>query len=300
MEFLDSCPVCEYTQFEPFLSCTDYTVSQEQFALVCCKRCAFVFTNPRPNIYEIGRYYESTNYTPHSGGGNSIVVKLYRIVRELTLKKKLKLITRLCSTPGKILDYGCGSGEFLHTCHRAGWNVFGVDASEIARKHTQLNFNIQAVSPETLAESTETASFDVISLWHVLEHLHQLHETIELLKSRLAPAGWLLVAVPNRNSNDAKRYGQYWAAYDVPRHLYHFRPQDLETLMDRHQLKITELLPMPFDAYYVSLLSEQYQGKAGLPRYFKAFMAGFGSNEQAKNNIGTSSSVLYLIQHKLK
>lgn len=297
MEFLESCPVCKRAQFEPFLNCVDYTVSKEQFSLVRCVQCSFVFTNPRPAMADIGRYYESAAYTPHSGGDSSVIAKLYREVRKIALKNKLQLITRLCPNQGGILDYGCGSGEFLQVCTQAGWKTLGVDASETARKIAKEQ-NLQVITPEELSRNKQSYSFDIISLWHVLEHLHDLHGTLALLKGILSSNGWLLIAVPNRDSNDAQFYQQYWAAYDVPRHLYHFRPQDMEALLNQHQLEIAEFLPMPFDAYYVSLLSEQYQN-VGIMRFPKAFWSGLWSNIAAHNNAKLSASVLYLIRHKL-
>ena len=295
METLNSCPVCKNGKYELFLSCVDHTVSRETFAIVRCTSCGFKFTNPRPTENEIGKYYESEEYISHSGTSRGVVNKIYGLVRNYTIKKKVQLINDELRTKNHelrtILDIGCGTGEFLNACKQDGWNVTGIEPSEMARKHAKESFGIDALLPEKLFEMNEK-KFSVITLWHVLEHVHRLDETIDQIKKALLDKGVLIIAVPNCNSYDAKKYGAKWAAWDVPRHIYHFTKQDVEKLFGRFDFKLVKTLPMKFDSYYVSLLSEKYL--SGNSNLAKGFISGYISNLSAGNNNGYSSQIYIL------
>ena len=255
MKSLSRCPVCQGTDFIPYLKCQDYTVSHETFQLVSCKRCEFTLTNPQPETFEISRYYESDAYISHSDKSRSIIAMLYKLSRAYTLKWKYKLITKHAHPGAKsILDYGCGTGKFLNECLKHGLKASGVEPSNNARNLAKSNTN--ATVEETIERID--GSFDIITLWHVLEHVADLRETISFLKHRLNKNGTIFIAVPNLRSLDAKIYGQYWAAYDVPRHLWHFTKDTMRRLLTDNNLKLTAILPMKLDAFYVSLLSEKY------------------------------------------
>jgi len=297
MEELNKCPVCSGTKFKPFLSCIDYTVSRETFHIVQCEACSFRFTNPRPDEKEIGKYYESEEYISHSGTSRGIVNKIYSIVRNHTIKQKVKLINRLTisssSAPHRLLDIGCGTGEFLNACKQNGWNVTGIEPSNVARKHAKDNYGIEPLTPEKLFELGEK-KFNVITMWHVLEHIHQLHETIEQIKKLLVDGGVLIIAVPNCNSFDAEKYGAQWAAWDLPRHIYHFTKNDIEKLFARFGFGLKEVLPMKFDSYYVSLLSEKY--KTGSSNLIAGFFSGLKSNLSAGEKSRGYSSQIYILK----
>jgi 2-polyprenyl-3-methyl-5-hydroxy-6-metoxy-1,4-benzoquinol methylase len=291
METINNCPVCLQGKFSLSISCEDYTVSHETFGVMQCDSCGFRFTNPHPDEREMGKYYLAEDYISHSDTSKGIVNKLYQIVRNYTIGKKVKLINKLARSQkpeaGSLLDIGCGTAEFLHACKQNGWNVTGIEPSEVARKNAQHKYGITPLPQEKLLALTGK-KFDVISLWHVLEHIHQLDKTLEQINKLLRDEGVLIIAVPNCDSWDAKKYGTYWAAWDVPRHLYHFTKKDIETLFKRYGFKLTEILPMKFDSFYVSLLSEKY--KSGRSNLISGFLNGLISNLSAGKN-GYSSQI---------
>jgi 2-polyprenyl-3-methyl-5-hydroxy-6-metoxy-1,4-benzoquinol methylase len=294
METLNNCPVCKQDQFRQFLSCIDYTVSRETFTVVQCDACGFRFTNPRPDGNEIGKYYQAVDYISHSDTNKGIVNKLYRAVRNYTIGKKVTLINKLTQNlkpeTRNLLDIGCGTAEFLHASKQNGWNITGIEPSEVARKNAEQKYHITPLPQEKLFELNEK-KFNVVTLWHVLEHVHELDKTIQQINKILLDDGVLIVAVPNCNSWDAKKYGAYWAAWDVPRHLYHFTETDIKKLFGRSGFKLSEVLPMKFDSFYVSLLSEKY--KTGSSNLFLGFWNGVISNISAGKN-GYSSQIYLL------
>jgi SAM-dependent methyltransferase len=288
------CPVCKNQNFEKFITCEDHTVSHEKFNIVSCSSCGFKFTNPIPDLSNLGNYYKSEDYISHSNTKKGVISRLYHLVRNYTLRKKLTLLSRNVSR-GTILDYGCGTGMFLNVCQEAGWDAFGIEPDEGARKiASQMKLRTFANKKE-LEQNIKEKSFDVISLWHVLEHVTDLDETLDFFKKKLTREGVLIIAVPNHTSHDAKCYKEFWAAYDVPRHLYHFEPISIEKLLSRFDFKLTQTLPMKFDSFYVSMLSEKY--KTGSINYLKAFLTGLKSNLNSKAS-GDYSSVIYLFKHK--
>jgi ubiquinone/menaquinone biosynthesis C-methylase UbiE len=292
MEILTNCPVCNSTQFKPFLSCIDNTVSRETFQIIECVSCSFKFTNPRPEEKDLGKYYKSEEYVSHSNSKKGFINSTYQSVRKYTLLKKLQLISKFYKT-GNILDIGCGTGEFLNTCKNAKWQTLGIEPDEDARKMAIQNYGLDVRNEEELKNLMD-ASFDIITMWHVLEHVPKLNERIEELKRLIKPKGVIIIAVPNCNSLDAKIYRQNWAAYDVPRHLYHFTPNDIETVFKNHGMKVFRILPMIFDSFYVSMLSEKI--KTGKTNIIRSTWNGLRSNITALKSGRTSSSQIYLIR----
>lgn len=293
METLSSCPICNHKSFHEFLVCTDYTVSKKKFTIVKCDSCGFKFTNPRPSESELMDYYKSEEYISHSNTRKGLISKLYQLVRNYTLRKKFGLINGLNKGPGIILDIGCGTGEFLNVCSGGGWNTLGIEPGEAARKFAVNEYRLD-VRGEDALQTLQESFYDVISMWHVLEHVPHLNERVGQIKRLLKSGGHIIIAVPNCSSPDAKKYGPYWAAYDVPRHLYHFIPSDIQNLMKNHGLKVEKILPMKFDAYYVAMLSERY--KNGRVRLLPAFMTGLRSNSAASGLGLTYSSQIYIIR----
>jgi 2-polyprenyl-3-methyl-5-hydroxy-6-metoxy-1,4-benzoquinol methylase len=291
---LDHCPLCDENQFHPFLTCRDHTVSGETFDIVECSRCGFRFTNPRPAPDEIGQYYDSDDYTPHQDTSQGVIDTLYRWVRRYTLRSKRRLISRLVSDPpGRLLDFGCGTGEFLHHCRSRGWEGQGLEPDASAQSVAADRYGLTVEDPDHIQE-LPADHFDVTTLWHVLEHVPDLSGTVAQLKRTLAPEGILLVAVPNCASFDARFYGEYWAAYDVPRHLSHFRPDDMRRLFDPFDMHVAEVRPMRLDAFYVSLLSEQY-GDGWLPR--APLVALWSILQATRRGDDRHSAQLYLLRH---
>ncbi len=291
---INNCPVCNATNFKTSLTCKDYTVSREDFTIVICENCGFRFTNPRPDNEVLGNYYKSEDYISHSDTKKGIISQLYHAVRNYTLKKKIQLVARHVSR-GTILDYGCGTGMFLKVCQDNGWRSFGMEPDEGARK-IGTDMGLAVFSDKIkLSENINSQKFDAITLWHVLEHVTDLDATLDFFNAKLNDKGVLIIAVPNHTSFDAKYYKEFWAAYDVPRHLYHFHPQTIEMLLGRFDFKLTEMHPMKFDSFYVSMLSEKY--KTGSIKYLNAFICGLRSNLKAKN-AGGYSSVIYVFKKK--
>ena len=294
MEKLTGCPICETRASKTFLKCIDYTVSRETFTIVECKECNFRYTNPRPNEEEIGPYYKAEAYISHTNSGKGIINSIYKKVRKYTLSQKYKLISELANG-NVILDYGSGAGAFLNYCNKKGWEVKGVEADKETRDRVIAETNLDIISPAQIS-TLDREKYDIVTLWHVLEHVHQLKDTIGALVNSLKKDGALLIAVPNCNSLDALNYGKYWAAFDVPRHLYHFRPLDIAKLFKEFNLDVVDTLPMVFDSYYVSMLSEKH--KAGGSGFFGGIVNGFLSNVKGDPKSSFSSQIYILRKNK--
>jgi 2-polyprenyl-3-methyl-5-hydroxy-6-metoxy-1,4-benzoquinol methylase len=288
-----SCPICNSSSIQPQLSAKDHTVSQKAFAIWHCSNCTGNFTQDVPEQEEIGAYYASDNYISHSDTKKGIVNTLYHMVRRRTLVSKRKLVVYETGLQqGSILDIGCGTGAFLDTMKQGRWAITGLEPDDTARSKAAELYGIHPQEPGKLFE-LPAASFNAITMWHVLEHVHQLHAYIRQIETLLAPHGRVFIAVPNYTSADAATYKTNWAAYDVPRHLYHFSPKSMEILLAQHGLKLLKVKPMWFDSFYVSMLSEQY--KNGKGNIVKAFFNGFMSNLAALGDTKRCSSLIFVV-----
>ncbi len=293
MESILSCPVCNGIRFSLFLQCEDFTTTHDKFNLTRCETCHFVFTNPRPRQEEIDKYYQSDKYISHTGRKKNATDFLYLLARKKTLKTKRKII-ELNSTGKSLLDFGCGTGEFLKEMNNNGYKTFGVEPSATAREKA-INLKAGKIT-EDQSELVEK-KFDVITLWHVLEHIHDISGSLQKFQQLLKDSGTIFIAVPNLKSPDAQHYKSYWAGYDVPRHLWHFSQSDMKILLQENGLKLVTVLPMRLDAYYVSLLSESYKNpnRFKLLNYFFAFIKGLQSNTMARKNLNFSS-LIYIVR----
>ncbi|GAB3017203.1 methyltransferase domain-containing protein [Niabella terrae] len=287
------CPVCQSDMLDPVFFVKDYTVSGKVFEILHCRRCTARFTQDVPDQQEIGAYYKSEDYISHSNTSKDRISSLYQRVRRITLKQKASIVKQYTGKKaGQILDMGCGTGSFLHTMQRQGWQVTGLEPDADARQMALELYGLQTEPAHHLYQ-LPSAGFDAISLWHVLEHVHDLHATVSRLKALLRDQGRLFVAVPNYTSKDAGFYKEYWAGYDVPRHLYHFSPASMQQLMAQHGLKIIQRLPMWFDSFYVDMLSSKY--KYGKISYISAGLHGLASNIHAIGQTEACCSVIYVI-----
>lgn len=289
-ETVSACPICSSEQFKPLLVTRDYSISKTEFTLQECVNCNFVLTSPRPDRNTISLYYQSANYISHTNKGNNLIDRLYLVARTFTLRWKYKLV-RKHKPGGFILDFGCGTGAFLQYMKKRNWIITGVEPSETARDQACENTGTAICSSVSAIDK----KFDVITLWHVLEHLHDLNKNIQELKQHLEKDGILFIAVPNHNSLDSKNYGAYWAGYDVPRHLWHLSQQDMVKLLNKEGFKIIDTVGMKLDALYVSLLSEGYKHpkKSSFARFVKAMISGIKSNLSARRT-GQYSSIIYI------
>ena len=259
------CPACGGKELVDFAVVKDYSVSQEDFKLVKCTGCGLRITQDQPDMESIGPYYASEDYISHSDTKKGLVNALYHRVRKHMLQKKQNLVERFVKK-GSLLDIGTGTGYFIDHMKQAGWNVLGLEPDAGAREYAKKEFGVEVHDIDQL-DSIGGNSYNVITMWHVMEHVHDLNSHVDHLQRILKDDGILIVAVPNPLSADANHYGKHWAAYDVPRHLWHFSPKSMETLLGRHGFEIVKMQGMPFDAYYVSLLSEKYKGSSlGLVR----------------------------------
>ena len=287
------CPVCASREINPLLTVTDHSVSREEFVVWQCTKCALRFTQDVPDETSIIPYYKSSDYISHTDSDKGFINKTYKRVRKYTLRSKANLIIQETGlSKGSLLDVGSGTGAFLQVMKEKGWTVSGIEPDEDARNLAQRIYGFQLNAPEAI-EDLLPASMDAITLWHVLEHVHELHPYMEQMKDLLKEKGKLFVAVPNYQSADASIYGLHWAAYDVPRHLYHFSPKSMEILLQQHGLKIISKKPMWLDSFYISLLSSKY--RSGSTKYFSSVLNGIRSNLAALANRDRCSSLIYIV-----
>lgn len=288
-----NCPVCGSPDIKNVLSVKDYTVSNETFVIAECNSCSLRFTQDVPDAASIAPYYKSENYISHTNTSKGLINRLYQSVRKRTLKQKRRLIERASGIKkGRLLDVGSGTGAFANEMQQAGWQVTGLEPDADARAVGKQSYNIDLADIGQFYQLQES-SYDVITMWHVLEHVHDLQGYIAKLKLLLTENGKLFIAVPNYTSKDAAAYKEQWAAYDVPRHLYHFSPLSMQVLMEKHGLRILQHKPMWYDSFYVSMLSSKYIH--GKPNLVGAFFKGMGSNLKAMGDVKRCSSVIYII-----
>ena len=272
---------------KPFLNCKDYTVSGETYEVMFNSEFDMMVTSPIPSDLE--NYYKSENYISHTDSKTSSLDKVYQSVKNITLKRKLKLLNSFKTKTKTVLDVGAGTGDFLKICANNGWIVSGVEPNISAiNKAAEKGIFLK----EDLGQ-VERTTFDVITLWHVLEHVKNLSDYISKIIELLSEDGKLVIAVPNFNSYDAKHYKEYWAAYDVPRHIWHFSQTSIHKIFTEESMIVEKTIPMKFDAYYVSLLSEKY--KHGKMKPIQAFAKGFLSNLKARTT-SEYSSIIYVLK----
>lgn len=288
-----NCPCCHSASIRYALEARDYTVSGETFSIWECTSCGLRFTQDVPSATAIGPYYQSEDYISHSNTSKGLVNRLYQAVRKRTLRAKRKLVERITGIrEGFLLDVGSGTGAFLREMKKHGWNCTGLEPDTGAREVAREQFGVD-LRDSSVLYALPAGRFHAITLWHVLEHVHDLHPYLEQLKALLAPGGKIFIAIPNYTSLDARVYGAFWAAYDVPRHLYHFSPDSLRKLAAVHGMQLQKMKPMWYDSFYISLLSRKYKhGKAGL---VPAFWTGLRSNFGALAHTGRCSSVIYVL-----
>jgi 2-polyprenyl-3-methyl-5-hydroxy-6-metoxy-1,4-benzoquinol methylase len=276
-----------------FLKVKDHSVSGEEFDLLYDSEFDFLETTPQPSLEKLPEYYKSEDYISHTDSKRNLFEKVYHVVKTRTLKRKLKLINKYSKSGKSLLDFGCGTGDFLKVANESKWEVFGVEPNDQARQIANSKLDGLVFTSEEFLKF-EKERFDVITLWHVLEHLPELKEHLSVFKKLLKPNGTLIIAVPNYKSFDAKIYKRYWAAFDVPRHLWHFSRTSIIKLMAINKMEVVKSYPMLFDAFYVSLLSEKY--KTGHMNPFKAFCVGCLSNLKAIRS-KEYSSLIYVVKN---
>ena len=298
IERLTKCPLCKSGLFLNSKEVIDHAVSKESFIICKCTTCEILFTNPRPTYDHIGRYYDFPEYYSHDDSAKGLTQVIYQQVKKIAINQKIKLLSDLKPKKGKLLDFGCGTGEFIFQAEKKGWKVIGVEPNKKARQQAvaKLDHRIH----KELDSLDKDERFDVITLFHVLEHIHDLRKTVKKIIKHLKSNGYLLIAIPNPESYDAQLYQQNWAGWDIPRHLYHFTSVSMKSFQNNFDLEIVDLKKMPFDSFYVSLLSEgyQYPERSILTKYFNAIKNGYKSNKYARDKRGNHSSNIFIFKKK--
>jgi 2-polyprenyl-3-methyl-5-hydroxy-6-metoxy-1,4-benzoquinol methylase len=288
-----SCPCCGSSALSKALVATDYLVSEKEFEIWECADCTLRFTQNVPDYNSISQYYQSGNYISHSGTNKGLINRLYHFVRKITLSDKRRLILSVTQMDnGRLLDIGAGTGSFVSHMQSNGWKATGLEPDEAARSNALAINGVNLLTPDAFFDFPAD-SFDVITMWHVLEHVHELHDYMEQLKKILNPGGKIFIAVPNYTSYDAGFYKNFWAAYDVPRHLYHFSPEAMFQLLKIHNLQLLATRVMWYDSFYISLLSEKYKKKKKNP--VRGFFVALISNLKAFVDKEQCSSLIYVI-----
>lgn len=290
------CPLCHSGSIEKRHSCKDHFATGEIFDIFQCKDCGFLFTQNIPDEKDIAPYYESSSYISHSNTNKGVINKLYHIVRSIMLRRKVSLVKKLTLLQnGRIVDYGAGTGYFARAMQKKGWNVTAIEKSAQARDFSKEHFNFE-MQPEEALKDIESSSVDVVTLWHVMEHIQQIDTFWDELNRILEETGIAIIAVPNCTSYDADNYGEHWAAYDVPRHLWHFSPSSIMMLSEKHGFILERQYPMPFDGFYISLLSERYKGRK--LKLLRGLWNGFLGLCATLDKTSASSSIIYVFRKK--
>ncbi len=273
-----------------YLKVKDHSVSQQDFELHYDSKYDLFKTVPVPE--DLNSYYQSQDYISHTDAKRSLFEKIYYQVKQYTLSQKERLIFSYLKTKGNLLDIGAGTGDFLAFTKLKKWEVIGIEPSSKAKDLAQK----KGVSFVENTQDLSDNSFDVITMWHVLEHIENLEYQIAELKRICKPQGYIFIAVPNFKSFDTNHYKEFWAAYDVPRHIWHFSKNSIEKLFSENEMKLQKIHPMYFDSFYVSLLSEKY--KTGRMNYIQAFIIGLLSNLKGIFSKEFSSHIYVLKNYK--
>ncbi|MBL6730908.1 MAG: class I SAM-dependent methyltransferase [Bacteroidia bacterium] len=292
---INLCPICNHSSFKHFLNVPDWLVSKEVFELKQCEKCQFVFTANAPLESEAGPYYNSEEYVEHSDTSSGLIYSIYHVARRVMLNFKYLKIKRL-RTGKKLLDVGSGSGYFMNFMKKKGYEVTGVEISEKAANLCENNFGIKAHSPTEFVQGKLDTNYNIISLWHVFEHVYDYDTYFELFSKSLDEKGYLILALPNNDSPDAKMYQEFWGGYDTPRHIWHFTPKTIELFADKRGFKIVKKHRMPLDPFFNAMIGDSYKEKfTFLPI---TFLKGLYSYIVSLLNIEKSSSIIYIFQKK--
>ena len=283
------------------LTASDHLVTGKKFDVLKNLHTGILETHPRPNKEELPLYYESKNYASHSANNkpNGFLSFCYKQVKVISTKRKIKICVNSLSVARKnkkptLLDVGCGTGDFLYSCHKHGWSVKGIENNSNAKNNLNAEISKHVVDDLKLLKAT-SEKFDVITMWHSLEHISDLDQTILEMKNLLSPDGVIIIACPNHKSFDAAFYKESWAAYDLPRHLWHFDKNAISELFSNYKIKLTKTLPMYWDSFYISIISEKIANKKN--NYFKGFVIGLMSNLSALFS-KEYSSLIYVLKTK--
>ena len=288
----DKCPLCKSSAIKKRFACVDEFATGEQFDIFECTACGLAFTQNAPDEKEIDRYYESPTYISHSNTSKGLVNRVYHIVRRIMLQKKARKVEKLTGLKnGRLLDYGAGTGHFARLMKTRGWSVTAIEKNGKARELALKEFGFEMLPVEALS-TIKDKELDVVTMWHVMEHIQEPDKMWDELHRILDDRGIAIIAVPNSASYDALKYKEYWAAYDVPRHLWHFTPSTIVQWGEKHGFVLDGQYTMPFDGFYISMLSEQYKGSR--LHTIRGFWNGFKGWLAQCRRRSASSSIIYV------
>ena len=285
------CPWCDSEKTQMHLWVKDLFLTNEAFEIHECLTCGLLFTEPRPKAEEIGKYYQSEEYYSHQENKSGFIPRIYETVKGVNIKRKYKIATEGLK-PGNMLEIGCGAGDFLNIMEQKGWHCTGIEPSENAKDIARKKVKAELFDPKEIGQ-LPSEGYDLITMWHVLEHVDDLKEEILQLQRLLKKGGRLVLALPNFKSADAQYYKEYWAAYDVPRHLNHFCRESINNIFKTSTLKLKRIDKLVWDAFYISYMSEKYQNHF-MPLVKGAFR-GWVSNNKARKS-GDWSSLVYILE----
>ena len=292
----DKCPLCQSSAIKKRFACVDEFATGEQFDIFECTACGLAFTQNVPDEKEIDRYYESPTYISHSNTSKGIVNRVYHIVRRIMLQKKARKVEKLTGLKsGKLLDYGAGTGHFARLMETRGWSVTAIEKNGKARELALKEFGFEMLPVEALS-IIKDKELDVVTMWHVMEHIQEPDRMWDELHRILGDKGIAIIAVPNSASYDALKYKEHWAAYDVPRHLWHFTPSTIAQWGEKHGFVLDGQYTMPFDGFYISMLSEQYKGSR--LHTIRGFWNGFKGWLLQCRKSSASSSIIYVFRKR--
>lgn len=289
----DQCPICESKSIQPYREVKDFWVSKETFPLWKCSDCTFVFTQDMPDRASIGKYYDHDSYISHTDTNEGLLFKVYHKVRDIMLQRKAKMVANNAPN-GAVLDVGAGTGYFLNTMLQLGWKALGVEPDSGAKSIAKKNFNLDLFDGLEKVNQ-EAGTLSAITMWHVLEHVHELDHYLKTYHSWLKKDGALIIAVPNYTSADASFYKEYWAAYDIPKHLWHFNPMSMASLATKYGFEVVKHEQLPFDPFYIAMLSEKNKGNGAIAN-LRAFFVGAYSYVRALLSVKRASSVVYILK----
>jgi 2-polyprenyl-3-methyl-5-hydroxy-6-metoxy-1,4-benzoquinol methylase len=292
----DKCPLCKSSAIKKRFACVDEFATGEQFDIFECTACGFAFTQNVPDEKEIDRYYESPTYISHSNTSKGFVNRVYHIVRRIMLQKKARKVEMLTGLKnGRLLDYGAGTGHFARLMETRGWSVTAIEKNGKARELALKEFGFEMRPVEALS-TIKDKELDVVTMWHVMEHIQEPDRMWDELRRILGDKGIAIIAVPNSASYDALKYKEHWAAYDVPRHLWHFTPSTIAQWGEKHGFVLDGQYTMPFDGFYISMLSEQYKGSR--LHTIRGFWNGFKGWLLQCRRSSASSSIIYVFRKR--
>lgn len=287
------CPWCDSDKTQIHLWAKDLFLTQETFEIHECLKCGLLFTEPRPKPEEIGKYYQSDEYYSHKENKKGFIPRIYESVKKVNLKRKVNMATAGLQV-GKMLEIGCGVGDFIQEMEQQGWDCTGIEPSNDAKAIAKKKVKAKLYEPQDISTLSDER-FDLITMWHVLEHVDDLKDEIHHLQRLLKKGGRLVLALPNFKSYDAQYYKEFWAAYDVPRHLNHFCQETINTIFTKNGFVLKKTNKLIWDAYYISFMSEKYENHK-LP-LMKGLFRGWISNQKARKS-GEWSSLVYVLERQ--